>query len=185
MTDPQPTIRYPDDHPMIALPDDTQRKRLAQIVAAKYPLLGPDLARHHPRWHDQELTSWQRQFDAAFRRIAALRRDAHDKLDERGVRIQAVECEEWLKHRGLAIDIGWPAFLVAAVAAGDVAFCLGESSYSTSTSLRLDSIGRVALPAWKAVLEGRMRELLPVTSSRDRPRNVMQANLIEANRSSG
>jgi hypothetical protein len=151
--DPRPTISYPDDRTPIAIPDDRQLGRLADIVVACYPELGPNLNRQHLRWHDQILADWHRGFRASFRRIAALNRTDEFNL-KRDLRYFADEAEDHFRLRGQPVDIRWPCYLAAAIAAGDVPFCV-DGPY---VGLRFDSVGSAPTAAWQAVLEdGKLR----------------------------
>ena len=155
--DPRPTISYPDDRAPIAIPDDRQLERLAEIVVACYPELGPDLSRQHPRWHDQILADWHRGFRASFRRIAALNRTDEFNL-KRDIRYFVDEAEDYLRLRGQPVDIRWPCYAAACVAQGDIMFSISPPL----VGLRFDGGGRAPTAAWKKILQGRaLREPSP------------------------
>ena len=147
-------IYHPADVPAIEMPSDEQLRRLAEVVLAKYPKLGPDLS--NPRWADMNRDEWDFGFRASFRRIASLNRT--DEFDiKRGIRYFVDEAEEWLRLQGMQTDLRWPAYLCALIAQGDISFSI-EGPY---VGLRLDGLGRSPLPAWRAVLDGRMRAPSP------------------------
>jgi hypothetical protein len=135
----------------IELPDDDQLRKLSAVVLRKFPQLAPDTS---GRWAHENAAEFHRAFCASFRRISLLRRS--DRFDtKRTVRWLCDETEEYWRVRGEPVDVRWPCFVAAAIAAGDVPYTLGGGPY---VGLKLDDTGRAPLPAWKAVLEGRMRE---------------------------
>jgi len=154
-TEPQGVrIYHPADIPSFELPNDQQLRRLADIVTAKFPRLGPDTS--NARWRDMNVEEFHRGFCASFRRIASLNRT--DEFDtRRGIRYFADEAEDWLRAQGRPTDIRWPCYLAAVIAAGDIPF----SIEGPHVGLRLDGLGRSPLPAWRAVLDGRMRAPSP------------------------
>ena len=150
-------IYHPQDRPAIEMPSDDELRRLAKIVLRKFPSLAPDTT--NPRWCDENVSEWNAIFRASFRRIASLNRDKDDRFDmKRSIHAHTAECEEWLSCHGMAMVVKWPPFVAAAIASGDVAFCIDGGPY---VALRLDGLGRSPLPAWRAVLDGRMRKPSP------------------------
>jgi hypothetical protein len=125
------------------MPDARQLQRLTDIVVARYPGLGPNLNGQQERWHDQIWADWHRGFRARFRRIAALNRTDEFNL-KRDIRYFVHEAEDHLRLRGQPVDIRWPCYLAAAIAAGDVPFCV-DGPY---VGLRFDSVGCAPTAAW-------------------------------------
>jgi hypothetical protein len=150
-------IFHPADAPVIELPNDDELRRLSEVVLRKFPALAPDTS--NPRWRHENVSEWNAIFRASFRRIASLNRDEDDRFDmRRSIYAYTAECEEWLRCHGMAMVVKWPPFFAAAIAAGDIAFCLDGGPH---VALRLDGLGRRPLPAWRAVLDGRVRAPSP------------------------
>jgi hypothetical protein len=142
-------IYHPYDAPLIAMPNDNQLDRLIKIVLSAYPHLAP--AQGHPRWEEENRHEFRVGFRASFERIACLYR-TDTFYSEYSIQRWTHEAMDYFRGQRRSVEIRWPVYLAAAIAAGDVPFCV-DGPY---VGLRFDSVGCAPIAAWQAVLQGRM-----------------------------
>jgi hypothetical protein len=142
----------------IDMPSDAEMRILISTVHRALP----QLARSVPRSFIVDLDNYLRGFEAAFTRIAYLKRTpAPDKKHYLSWHID--ECRQWLD----ACCIRWQgdvnaAYLTAIVAAGDICFHVGNPSVGQVWEIGVSAYdGRLATAAWRDALVGKLMSPTP------------------------
>jgi hypothetical protein len=139
-----PRVTFPRTSP-IELPSDRQYQQLLAIVARVHPSVVP-------RDHDREFFLG---FVGSFERIAHLRRS--DEPNRKMTAYDwATETHRWLRERDTPAEATNGSFFAAVIAAGDVAFSLGQrnAGLPALVGLTYDRDCRTAMTAgWRGVLE--------------------------------
>lgn len=136
-------VTYSKSAPII-LPNSDECEKLIEIVGRTYPRIIPEFDREWDR------AQFVRGFASALWRIAYWGRV--EKLQRASD--LAIEANTYLRQTrpGDAIGDVSGAFLVAAIAAGDVKFSVGNSALGAPWKVALGFNGTSARPAWKEVL---------------------------------
>ena len=146
-------------------PTSKELRRLADVVIAKYPKLGP--RRSLKGLLDDELAEdFYNGFSWAFERLGFIYR-ANTPDTKHYVSHWANEARDWLAlHRPAHCGNIGAGFLPAVIAHGDICFTPGDEQRGVVWSVGLTSYGgRVANDGWRRVLAG---ELMPPVASERR-----------------
>jgi hypothetical protein len=178
-------VFYPPQETTLVMPDDIELRRLMAIALAAYPGLGPKhelsfeqlrALRNHPQLAEQIVpdvaainAAYFREFKYSFISIGSMKRMGEP--DRRHyLNFHAEAARSWLKSHNLFADLTSGAFLVAALAHGDVPFTDGTVAGSTWELGLSVYVGAVARVAWKQVLaHGKLRSAAPVPANRRLP----------------
>jgi hypothetical protein len=137
----------------IAQPTIEEFKKLLKIVKAAHPSLVPD-------FHDRSTASeYGIGFVASFQIISDIKRTA--TLDRRDASHWAHNATLFLDARGDRAHVSAGAFMAAAIAAGDVAYAVGE--YRCHVGLTYDGGAPATADSWRRVLStGQVRPAIHV-----------------------
>jgi hypothetical protein len=175
-------VLYPPPESTLVMPDDIELHRLMAIPLAVYQNLGPKFelsfeqrrtVRNHPQLADETVpdvaainASFFREFKLSFIAIGSMRRtDQPDRAHYVG--FHSAAAQSWLRSHNLFADISNGAFILAALAHGDVPYTSDELA-GQLWELGLSAyVGGVARAAWKQVLaHGKLRQESPVPPHR-------------------
>lgn len=154
--EPKVSITYPKAQPDIAMPTEPELWRILRVVLNTYQLRRPNL---NPRYEEEDMAGFFREFSAAFAGISLLRRI--EEIDHKHTLMWWAN--EAMRQLGNTApqDINSAAFLAATIGAGDIKFTLTDSYGNVSAVGLARSGGRPATEAgWRRVLNGQL--LLPV-----------------------
>jgi hypothetical protein len=149
-------ITYPIERSPIAMPTEPELWRILRVVLSAYQLRRPD---SDPRYEDEDMAGFFREFCAAFEGISHFRRT--EEIDHKHT--LSWWANEAMRRLGNTApqDINSGAFLAAVIGAGDVQFTLTDSHGNVSAVGLARSGGRPATEAgWRRALAGQL--LLPI-----------------------